>query len=169
MQKITDRIDQRRLKELLHYDPETGIFTWLVDRKSVKAGDVAGFRQEERYWVIRVDGKNYLAHRLAWLYVTGEWPPNQIDHADLNKVNNKFANLRLATPRQNGQNKPIFRNNKSGVSGVSWNSRDCVWQSHMRIDGRQTHIGYFDNLFDAAAARFSTEAKHHTHRRAGMS
>lgn len=155
-------LDQKRLKELLHYDPETGIFTWKVKRKSVNAGDVAGFC--DRYWIIRVDGKNYLAHRLVWLYVTGEWPQHQIDHKDLIKTNNRFSNIRLATPKQNGQNKPLFKNNKSGVAGVSWNIRDKLWQAHLRIDGRLTNIGTFDNLFDAAAARYSAECKYQSHR-----
>jgi HNH endonuclease len=159
MHKITDR-----MKELLNYDSESGIFTWKVNRRSVKAGDVAGHKDGRGYIIIGIDGEYYLAHRLAWLYVYGEWPEPQTDHKNLDKSDNRIANLRVATAVQNGQNKPIFKNNKSGVAGVSWNSRDNVWQTHIRKDGRLTHVGYFDNLFEAAAARFSAENKHYSHR-----
>lgn len=79
-----------RLKELLHYDPETGVFTWLSNRGSAKVGETAG-RKTDYYVQIKINRRSYMAHRLAWFYMQGTWPKDQIDHKDLNKANNVFS------------------------------------------------------------------------------
>ncbi|MCK9994454.1 MAG: hypothetical protein Dbin4_02974, partial [Alphaproteobacteria bacterium] len=98
-------LTQSRLKELLHYDPDTGVFTRRVQTSSnARVGDVAGCLHPEGYRHIQIDGKRYAAHRLAWLYMTGEWPTNQLDHLNGVRDDNRWGNLREATHGQNQQN-----------------------------------------------------------------
>ena len=97
-------LTQAELKALLHYDPETGKFTWLEQRGRQKAGDEAGAYSEALgYLLIGINGTRHYAHRLAWLYMTGEWPENVIDHEDRNGANNRFANLKSVTQKRNVQ------------------------------------------------------------------
>src|SRR5665213_3102737 len=102
-------LTQARLKKLLHYDPLTGMFTWRITHgrhDRWKAGARAGnLHKSDRRWLIRIEGIRYKAHRLAWLYMTGRWPRDQIDHKDTDSSNNVFTNLREATNAQNQQNR----------------------------------------------------------------
>jgi hypothetical protein len=136
-------MNQKRLKELLNYNPETGIFTRLTKSAfCVEIGDVAGGKCKNGYILISLDGKQYSAHRLAWLYMTGSFPKNLIDHKDSNKQNNIFSNLREATYAQNIANKKS--RSKSGFKGVTWWARDSKWKAQMQVDGVNKHLGYFD-------------------------
>src|ERR1019366_3934979 len=112
-----------RLKEVLRYVPETGLFTWLMKRGSRAAGSVAGTLRSDGYIQIRLDGDAYLGHRLAWFYQTGSWPTPECDHQDLDKTNNRWTNLREATKSQNkaNVNRPI--SNTSGAKGVCWHKK----------------------------------------------
>lgn len=109
-------LKHERLLELLSYDPETGVFTNQIDRGyRAKAGAVAGGRSHKRgYRLIKLDYESYLAQRLAWFYVYGEWPVNEVDHIDGDTSNNKLANLRVVTHQQNSWNKPV-RARKGGI------------------------------------------------------
>lgn len=111
-------ITATRLRELLHYDPETGLFTWKVARQGTRAGAFAG-ALNHGYLRITIDWRHYPAHRLAWLYMTGEWPADLIDHINLVSDDNRFVNLRQATRAQNMHNSARPRTNTSGVKGVS--------------------------------------------------
>ena len=136
-------MNQKRLKELLNYNPETGIFTRLTaSAASVKVGDIAGGKCGNGYILISLDGKQYSAHRLAWLYMTGNFPKSLIDHKDGNKQNNIFSNLREATPAQNIANKKST--SKSGFKGVTWWARSSKWKAQMQVNGVNRHLGYFD-------------------------
>jgi hypothetical protein len=122
-----------RLKELLHYDPETGVFTRKLLRGAKRAGAIAGSANWKGYICIHINGRNYRAHRLAWLYVTGNWPYAQIDHVDRDKANNKFANLREATNKQNHENLDRRRkDNTSGHRGVYWYKPYRRWMAIIR-------------------------------------
>jgi hypothetical protein len=141
-----------RVRELLNYDLDTGVFTWRHSRRGLKAGAVAGRISGAGYWQLCIDSAYFYAHRVAWLYVTGEWPKSQIDHIDLDKKNNRFANLRNADRVQNQGNRPMSRHNASGIKGVRWNRHVQKWQARLTDDGRDRHLGHFDNITEASAA-----------------
>lgn len=144
-------LTQARLKELLHYDPETGHFTWLVCRRnSIKSGAVAGATNGSGYRQISVDSIVYPAHRLAFLYMTGEMPPNDVDHINRVKDDNRWDNLRPATRSQNAANVPIKSNNTSGTTNVHWDTRRRKWQVRHRVAGKRTTYGLFDDLVEAS-------------------
>lgn len=155
-------ITQERLKELLDYDPGTGLFTRRIGRGGEAAGSVAGTTNNDGYVRIHIDKKLYRAHRLAWLYIHGEFPPNQIDHINRQRSDNRIENLRPSTQRENNQNQSKPRSNTSGVVGVHWYKRIGKWQAYIMLNKRNIHLGYFDSLEEAAAARAAAKAKLHT-------
>jgi hypothetical protein len=119
-----EQLTADRLRELLEYDPETGVFRWKEARApNAKAGDEAGFIHRDGYRYIRIGQRQYAAHRLAWLYVTGEWPASHLDHRDMERTNNSLGNLRPASHSQNQANRPKQANNTSGFKGVYWQAR----------------------------------------------
>lgn len=144
-------LTQDRLKELLYYNPETGIFIRRIDRIAGapcprwKAGTVAGCTQRARgtYITIRIDGILYPAHKLAWLYMTGNWA-DLIDHRDLDGLNNRFGNLRPATKSQNAVNTRAPKTNKSGFKGVHFSKSAQKWVSKMRRNNKVRYLGTFD-------------------------
>lgn len=138
------------LHQMVHYSPETGEFRWLVTPgRRIRAGDQAGYVDERGYVRLRLRGKAYRAHRLAWIYMTGEAPPALIDHADGNTANNRWANLREATPTQNCANSA--RRNACGYKGVKKN-RAGRFEASIRVDGRRQHLGTFNEARGAHAA-----------------
>lgn len=150
-----------RLRELLDYDPDTGLFTWRVrTRNSVKFGDVAGCFSSTGYWQIQIDGRKHRAHRLAWLYVTGEWPTSDLDHINGIRDDNRIANLRAATRSENGQNqREPQSHNKVGYLGV--HSHQGKFRAIIILDGKKKHIGCFPTPEAAHAAYL--EAKRRLH------
>ena len=161
-------ITQERLKELLHYDPLTGVFTRLVaTSNSVKVGDVAGNISAGGYRVIGVCGKQYLAHRLAWLYMKGDMPKDQVDHINGVRVDNSWANLRGATDLTNQKNTSISKNNKSGVVGVSWSKTNNKWRAIIWDNKKKIHLGYFKDIADAALERLEAENEYGYHKNHG--
>jgi hypothetical protein len=139
-------LTQARLKELLHYDPDTGLFTWLqpANRFSmVKSGDRAGALNARGYIHIKVEGKSYKAHRLAWLYVHGRWPEPAVDHINRDKADNRLCNLRQTNQLGNMQNKSAYRSNSSGYTGVSWHKQSQKWAAQIQYNGRNKHLGLF--------------------------
>lgn len=149
-------LTRARLKELLHYDPETGVFTRRLNKGRWKAGSVAGctakWSRGGVYTVIRVDDVLHLAHRLAWLYVTGEWPSDEIDHIDLNGANNRWANLRAATGDQNKANKPKQSNNTTGFKGVWFHRQIGRYAASINIRGKKHSLGCYATPEEAHAA-----------------
>jgi len=140
-----------RLKQQFHYDPLTGVFTRLTGPRGV--GAPSGYVHSRGYVHISVEGVEYKAHRLAWLYMTGEWPLLQIDHEDTVRSNNVWTNLRLATRSQNqGNSRPIRKTNTSGFKGVSRHPQNQKWVAYINRDGQSTYLGSYDNINHAAAA-----------------
>lgn len=155
-------ITQSRLKEVLLYNPDTGFFTWIKRTGNRAAGSLAGTPRANEYIQIRVDKKIYLAHRLAWLYVHGVFPPDQLDHINRIRTDNRISNLRLATQAENKQNFSKSRRNKSGIIGVSWCKQSRKWHARICINGRKTDLGRYDSIEKAAAARAEAKARYHT-------
>ncbi len=149
------------LRSVLDYDAETGNFHWKVTRGRAIAGAQTGYKNARGYLIIRIDGKNYKAHRLAWLYVTGEWPANQIDHINNNPGDNRFCNLREATHSENMMNKSRYANNKSGFKGVHLHKQSKRWRARIRIDNKNISLGLFDTPQLAYAAYCSAAYKLH--------
>lgn len=156
-------LTHERLLEVLNYDPETGLFRWRIAvSNSVKIGAIAGSVDNNGYRRMCIDGRrNYLAHRLAWFYVHGEWPTESLDHIDCNKINNAIANLRPASTAENLRNRGKNRNNKSGYKGVCFDRRDQRWRATIRVDRKLKHIGYFKDPADAHRAYEAAAAKYH--------
>lgn len=138
-------LTQARLKEVLSYDPATGFFTWLENNGlNGKKGAAAGSKGKSGYVAIQVDGRQYLAHRLAWLYVTGSWPAKLIDHRDSVEWNNAWENLRAATNAENQQNRAgLPSNNTSGYLGVTWSEHHGRWLARITVNGKARSLGQF--------------------------
>lgn len=147
-------ISQKRLKELLHYDPESGVFVWKVTRSInglANAGSIAGSVVESGYIHIMVDGKQYKAHRLAWLYVHGEFPPKHIDHANGNPSDNRLVNLRPASHSENACNQGKKSTNTSGWCGVSFHKQSGKHRAEIMLAGNCHYLGGYDSPEIAAA------------------
>lgn len=112
-------ITQQYLKEILHYNPDTGVFMWKEAKRGRNKFKPAGTYDSNGYLIIKIDYKRYRAGRLAWIYMTGKEPVNLIDHINRNKADDRWVNLREATQNQNQQNKTIAKNNSSGYKGIS--------------------------------------------------
>lgn len=157
-------LTQKRLKELLEYSPETGLFHWKVDRGAAgsKAGDIAGGIDEGGYVRIKIDGKKYRAHRLAWFYMTGEWPLQMVDHKDTVRNNNRWENLRAADLNINAQNRRVaHRNNKSsGLLGVH-RQRGKKFISTIHFNGRNEYLGSYATPELAHAAYLARKGEVH--------
>jgi hypothetical protein len=150
-----------RLRELLDYDPETGAFRWKPTIGNRRSGCIAGSPHSSGYLSITIDGHNYLAHRLAWLFQTGKWPNEMIDHVDCSRNNNRFSNLRQADRSQNMCNRTKSVTNKSGFKGVHWHYAKRRWQAKIGMGGKYKHLGYFSTPEAAHAAYIAAaEAKH---------
>jgi len=158
------------VRSILHYDPETGEFRWkertpdmfAPGRRPVEwscktwnsknAGNVAGVDCGRRYLRIGISGRDYYAHRLAWLWITGEWPLGEIDHINLDKSDNRWSNLREATHSQNTMNRPRRIDNTSGCKGVVWDRSRNKWAARIKLPERNKHLGRFSDREDAARA-----------------
>lgn len=152
-------VTQERLHELLNYDAETGVFTRRIASGTAKAGDVAGCERPDGYQYISVDGKQYLAHRLAWLYVHGELPADHTDHIDRDRRNNRISNLRPATVSQNILNSSRSKKNTSGHKGVYWSRVRAKWIAQICVDRKPINLGGFDCIAAAIAARKAAETE----------
>lgn len=146
-------LTQELLKELVYYLPETGIFTWNKPRSGCTPGSPCGFITPHGYHVIGIAWGQWRANRLAFLYMTGKLPPDDmdVDHINLVKTDNRWCNLRLATRSQNMANTSVYRLGTSGVKGVTWDKARQKWRAQLRVNGRKTNLGRFDTCEEAAA------------------
>lgn len=146
------------VRQALTYNPTTGIFTRIGDTDStVGRITTKGYRQ------IAINGTRAMAHRLAWLHEHGVWPTGQIDHINQSKDDNRIANLRIVSNKQNAENVTMFKNNTSGRRGVRWIARCEKWVAEIKHLKRNRHLGMFDNIIDAVAARIRAERELFTH------
>ena len=146
---VNSDLTQAELRLLFDYDPETGMLTRRVQTSSnAAAWCQAGYTNGGGYISVGLHRRSYLAHRLIWLYVHGRWPASEIDHINGVKSDNRLCNLREATRHGNNQNARLRKDNLAGVKGVRWVARSRKW----RVRIRSVHIGYFDDVNDAAEA-----------------
>ena len=160
-------LTQERLKEILTYNRNSGVFVWAKVRGACAIGAPAG-AISHGYIRIGIDGARYMAHRLAWLYVHGEFPPNQIDHINGDRSDNRISNLRSVVRNENSKNQQKNSRNTSGCMGVSHRKRSKPWMAVMRINGEHICLGVFKEWWDAVCARKSGEyinGYHHNHGR----
>ena len=151
-------ISQEMLKERIHYDRETGVFTWLdVEVNGYKVRNKrAGCTNGRGYVIIgfSVAGKPYIltAHRLAWLYEYGEFPSGSLDHINHDKTDNRIINLRIASHRENSRNRSMQSNNTTGHNGISFRKPRNKYLAYIKVNYKQKHLGSFENIEDAAKA-----------------
>lgn len=154
----SDIISQTRLKELLHYAPETGDFTWKSTGTGRRLGIPAG-ALNHGYISIRIDTVLYYAHRLAFLYIYG-YMPQTIDHRNQCPSDNRIANLREVSHTDNLRNARKHRHNTSGCTGVGWHKRAQKWQAYVQVNDRAIYLGLFTDYFEACAARKSANNRY---------
>lgn len=157
MAKANDpALSQAELKALLDYNPETGLFTWRHD------GKTAGTPTAEGYIAIRLLGRGVLAHRLAYFWMYGQWPLDQIDHVNRIRDDNRLINIRPATAHQNSLNRGVTTRSKSGYKGVFWDKNRQTWKAVITIDGRKHQIrGKFRTAVEAHYAYARAARLHH--------
>jgi hypothetical protein len=141
------------LKSRLEYEPETGLFKYRHNFNVMKKGDIAGRQNTNGHVQISINNRRYMAHNLAWLYMTGEYPANFIiDHEDRNYSNNKWSNLRKADNSLNQGNSEIRNDNTSGIKGVHWCKTKRRWIAQISKNGKRLHLGYFASIEEANKA-----------------
>ncbi|MNV62702.1 hypothetical protein D3C71_1552600 [compost metagenome] len=153
----------KRVHELLHYDPATGLFTWRVDRRRARAGDVAGAIRGLGYLAISIDGVQFYAHRLAFLMMNGMWPSRSVDHIDGRKTNNAWVNLRDVSHAVNMQNQHRARVvNSTGLLGAA-RCRE-KFKAEITVNGVFRHLGVFQTPGEAHAAYLAAKQQLQEHR-----
>jgi hypothetical protein len=153
-------LDIDRLLEVLAYEADTGHFVWRKPRPFCSIGKRAGTLTSPGYVVIAVEGRKYMAHRLAWLYTHRRWPTEEIDHINGVRSDNRLVNLREATPSQNQANKAMRRDNTSGAKGVTWDKSRSDWIAAIHVNGSRKYLGRFSSVEEASAA-YAVAASHH--------
>lgn len=145
-------ITTERLRALLDYHPESGIFRWKKLTHRIPFGSVAGYLTQQGYRRIGVDGRNHFAHRLAWFYVHGKWPNGLIDHINKDTDDNRIVNLREATPQQNSSNLRNPKPNRFGCRGIVWTHTSANWGARIYHQGKAIWLGSFPTIEEARDA-----------------
>lgn len=161
---MTDRPTREELLEMFDYDPKTGIILRRKDYNAgLPAGSTPGSLDENGYRRISIRARRYRAHHLIWVMMTGHWP-GRLDHKETDgpkaDFGNRWSNLRLASNTDNSRNSRVGRNNLSGYTGVWWDSQRRKWKAKIYVGQRQIHLGFFDDIEMAAAARRSAEIEY---------
>lgn len=160
----TSILTQDRVKTLLLYDPDTGVFRWKVARSNAARLSTAGTVCKKGYRRISIDAKTYPAHRLAWLYVYGVYPDTEMDHINRNRDDNRISNLRVANRFVNTQNTNGRKDNVSGHRGVGWHKISARWRARINVNNKCVNLGSFLSFEEAVAAYQQAAAKHHIYR-----
>ena len=156
----TKNLTLHRLRDVVAYDKATGVFVWRVAASQRASVGAEAGRESQGYRVIGIDGARYLAHRLAWFHVYGDWPIGQIDHINGNKSDNRIGNLRDVSRQVNNQNiRTAQRDSRSGILGVR--VEGAGFTARLKVDGKSLHIGSFRTEDEASAAYIAAKRKHH--------
>ena len=154
-------ITQKELKKKFHYDFKTGLLTRL------STGNIFSVPDNVGYFSVDINKKKYRVHRLAWLYVYGEMPKEQIDHINHDKTDNRICNLREVSNTENRRNMSLDKRNKNGITGIDFYKKTKLWRACIRANGKHKHLGYFKNKVDAILARKKAEIKYGFHENHG--
>ena len=153
-------LTQDYLKSIFEYNSETGIFTRKISKGNCKAGSIANSKNHKNYIVIKINNKNYLGHRLAWLYIHG-YMPILIDHINCNPSDNRLCNLREATLNQNQHNRKVNKNSKSQHKNIFFNKKRNKFQVIIQVNGVQKMIGRYESLDEAIIAAQNARIEYH--------
>jgi hypothetical protein len=155
------KLTQAELKNFLNYNRDTGIFTRTKTAGSTaRIGDIAGSDNGNGYLVITINYKKYYAHRLAWLFIYGYLPENQIDHINQKRSDNRIKNLREISQTCNNINGKLRDDNTSGVKGISWNKRRSKWFVYLTINKKLVSLGYYSDFKEAVKKRWEAEQRY---------
>lgn len=155
-------LTQCKLKDLFYYNPTTGKFDARLFKPSVDRID------KEGYGVVSIDGNVHNLHRLAFLYMNGEFPSGEVDHINHNRLDNRWCNLRDVSHSDNMKNKSIHKNNTSGHTGVNWGKKDFRWKASIKVNYQRIHLGSFVEYHEAVNARKNAEVLYGFHENNGM-
>lgn len=150
-------LTQEYVKRLFDYNKDTGVLRWRVNRRCVFKGKKCNSLDSDGYKRVTIDGKSYRVHRVAWLYHYGYIPENQIDHINQIKTDNRVVNLREVSYSCSSQNRDNFKNNTSGIKGISWSIYSKKWKVTIMKGCKSMHGGYFTSLDEAVATRLALE------------
>jgi hypothetical protein len=150
---MTTQLTAEQIREIVSYDPETGEMRWRKSRGSrAQAGGIVGAYDAYGYRNVGINGLDYKVHRLAWLYVHGEWPNGSIDHINGHKADNRLSNLRVVTQSQNLRNTRRHKDGRSGFKGVHWHKQTSTWIAQIMCSGKKRYLGQFTTPEAAHAA-----------------
>ena len=150
-------VNQKRVKQLINYDSETGVVTWKVTRSKASAGNQPSHIDAKGYRVIGIDSKVYRLHRIIWLWVYGYLPENEIDHINRDKLDNRLCNLREVTKTCNMRNRAEQCNNSSSVTGVCFDSFNNTWMAYIKVNGNHKTVGRSKDKIEAIYLRYTAE------------
>ncbi len=143
-------MDVQQARQLFQYDPETGHLYWRMPRYKVCDSLWAGYPNSSGYLQVKVSGRKYCVHRLAWLMTHGQWPEGQLDHTNGNRLDNRLVNLRIVTPRQNSQNRTTHRAGR--LVGCSYHKQRRLWRAYITVRRKQRSLGYYETEQEAHEA-----------------
>jgi len=165
-------LTQNRLKELLTYNPDTGLFGWVskhgLGRGRPRRDGLSAGTNSHGYISICIDGTPYFAHRLAFLFVDGELPSESVDHINHNRSDNSWGNLRCVSHSENHKNRKMDVRNTHGITGVVLDKRWNSWYSTIYGDRKKIYLGSTKDFFEACCARKSAENKYGYHENHGL-
>lgn len=164
MSESNSTLTQDQLRQVLFYDPETGVFVRRKNSRGRRKSIIAGCKPSNAshgYIRITINKKRYMAHRLAWLYVNGRFPEKEIDHINGIRHDNRICNLREASTMENAFNRKTPSSNQSGFRGVSWDKVKAMWLAVCKVQGTHFFLGYFEKKIDAAKAYQSFASEKH--------
>lgn len=158
-------INQSEVKKLINYNKDTGVITWSNPNfycRNKKSGDIAGNSVAGGgYFKISLNGNTYSTHRIIWLYMTGSFPKEQIDHINGIKTDNRWVNLRECSPSENQQNRKINKNNTTGHAGVCFNKRIGKYIARIKCNNIYINLGYFLTISEAVECRLNAKKNNH--------
>lgn len=160
-------INQSVINEAVEYEPDTGIFRWASPRSKIQVGAVAGFKRADGYIHIKINGRCYLGHVLAWVCIHGVMPSGEIDHINHNRSDNRIINLRDVTPSENAKNRKKYKNNSTGRAGVFLRKDSGKYTANINANGKLKHLGTFKTKVEAVIAREAAEKMYGYHENHG--